>query len=90
MSLALVFSLVPWASVVPVAAAEEAAPVETVTDMQNALTQVNPEKQESVADYGLLDMTVSGKVATVTYSAPEDATILVSIYSEDGKHAPCA
>lgn len=86
----MLFALVPWTAVMPVQAAKAGAaqPVETLSDMRELLEQTGREEssaQENVGGYGLFDLKVSGSVATVTYAAPEDATVMVAIYTEDGK-----
>lgn len=52
---------------------------DAITDSQEA-----PEEDEYTGQYSVTALKVTGNMATVTYEALEEATLLVAVYSEDG------
>ena len=63
--------------------------VEGTNSFGNLLSDAIAEAEEESEDdytgqYSVTDLTISGNVATVTYDAMEEATLVVAIYSEDG------
>lgn len=90
LSLIVVLTLLPVSAVVQVRAAEQTEPeVEDLSDLGQLLAQASGQEQgtspeEYPGGYDILELEVVKKVATVEYTALEDATVIVAIYTEDG------
>lgn len=56
-----------------------------ISDAVSEAEQSQASGEENYTDgYGISDLSVEGSVATVTYDAMEEATLLVAVYTEDG------
>lgn len=89
--LTVMLTVLPLPSMVQVRAAElSGSEVEDLSDLGQLLGQASKQEQETPAEeypggYDLLGLEVVSKVATVEYVAQEDATVIVAVYSEDGR-----